>query len=786
MARQDFMSHAPTMRTTHPHSASPEGSPAEGSPAQRDESESRGSAGMRWAAAVAIAITTIGLIESLAPLDLSAVALAGVVATVLSVTVSGLREGCLTAGLLWLAALVSAATTPFTLDALTATDLIGLGGLVALVPAAFKLHDRLRATGNAKLDNEFIQRFPAAALRTDADGSLQSINGAAASLLARPGSDLIGRRLQSIVRVPSTDGQDVEIDLAALTQPTEAVVIGPSGERREVRAQAVPLDAGRTAPFAVHLQAVEPTGAAPTPGLHPRLLQSVLDASDSAVSIKLADRRYALANRAFCMRFGTTEASLLGRTSEEVFDAALAAALTTPEETVWQGGQRTTAEQWLPAPDAERHVWRDTFALLNDAGQTYAVCSVFTDLAAVSVQLDDCRRQLEAERAARREVERINTARDEFIGLVSHELRTPLNAMVGWLHVLGSGRDFGEQAMGRASAGLGRAVNQQRDLVDTLLETARALRGDLQLDPEHFDLDASVAAAVEARRELAPALRINLQRAGCVCMIKADAKRMRYVLDELLAHAAKFADVAALDLQVRLEQQADRHDLRIGFRFGDAAADAAWEPFHEPQEYAQAPAKRRRGLGIGLVLAQRIVELSGGSLSVLDRTPSELELRIGPVEPIAEAAAANAGKNSTAGSAVKLSGLRVLIVDDQADMRDVLETVLTQSGASVRSAASADEAALYYGEMASSGQIDLGILDVAMPVEDGIGLVRRIRQFEQAGALARVPMIALTAHASASMRDQALAAGFDRFLAKPVLPAELYDTILGAVGHKSV
>lgn len=781
MARQDLMSHAPTMRTTHPHNASPVVSPA-----QRDESESRGSAGMRWAAAVAIAITTIGLIESLAPLDLPAVALAGVVATVLSVTVSGLREGCLTAGLLWLAALVSTATAPFTAEPLTAADLIGLGGLVALVPAAFKLRDRLRATRNAKLDNEFIQRFPAAALRTGADGSLQSVNGAAASLLARPGSDLIGRRLQSIVRLPGTDGRDAELDLSALGQPTDAVVIGPSGERRDVRAQAVPLDAGHAAPFAVHLQSVEPPGAALAAGLHPKLLQSMLDAADSAISIKLADRRYALANRAFCMRFGTGEASLLGRTSEEVFDAALAAALTAPEEAVWQGEQRTAAEQRLPAPTAVQHVWRDTFGLLNDAGETYAVCSVFTDLAAIDAQLQDCRQQLDAERTARRDAERINTARDEFVGLVSHELRTPLNAMVGWLHVLESGRDFGEQAMGRASAGLGRAVRQQRDLVDTLLETARALRGDLQLDPKRFDLDALVASAVDARRELAPALRVNLRRAGCACMIEADEKRLRYVLDELLAHAAKFADVAALDLQVRLERLPDQCRLQVGFRFADAAADAAWEPFREPQDDAQAPAKRRRGLGIGLVLAQRIVELSGGCLGVLDGTPSELELRIGPVEPIAASAATGAGTHSTIGSAAMLSGLRVLIVDDQADMRDVLETVLTQSGASVCSAASADEAATCYVEMASSGQIDLGIFDIAMPVEDGIGLVKRLRQIEQARQLAHVPMIALTAHASPSMREQALAAGFDRFLAKPVLPAELYDTILGAVGHKSV
>lgn len=384
---------------------------------------------------------------------------------------------------------------------------------------------------------------------------------------------------------------------------------------------------------------------------------------------------------------------------------------------------------------------------------------------------------LAAERAARLAAERINARRDEFLGMVSHELRTPLNAMVGWLHVLeASQADPGGPIARRAVAGLERAVEQQRALVDTLLETARALRGDLVLARERIDLAVIADEAARARREATPALQIDVEvdRAGCT--VEADPKRLRHVLDELLAHAAKFADLGRLTMSVASWGDAS---IAVVLRFDADAAGIAWEPFRDDPSGATAPA-RRRGGGIGLVLCQRLIELSGGAVLV-DAEPVGLSVVL-PCVDVAQAAADDASARSEPARSV-FDGLDVLVVDDQPDMREVLSTILTHAGARVHGAASAAHALVRYVELAADGRLDVGVLDIAMPIEDGIVLVQRIREAERSNGWRRVPMVALTAHASKALRGQALAAGFDAFLSKPLAPAQLQSTVEQLLGR---
>lgn len=236
------------------------------------------------------------------------------------------------------------------------------------------------------------------------------------------------------------------------------------------------------------------------------------------------------------------------------------------------------------------------------------------------------RAALQSERAARIEAQRINARRDEFMGLVSHELRTPLNAMVGWLHVLESTRQSDAQVAMRALAGLNRAVRQQSTLVDTLLETARALRGDLVLAPEPFDLVAVVASSVRSRLESGAAFRVELRQAAADCLIEADARRVGDVIDEILAHAARFADLGALHVEVGRDADASRGV--VAMRFDDPGADVAWEPFAaaDPESVEASPARRRRGLSIGLVLCERLIEMTGGALSLRPGSPSGIRL----------------------------------------------------------------------------------------------------------------------------------------------------------------
>ena len=387
---------------------------------------------------------------------------------------------------------------------------------------------------------------------------------------------------------------------------------------------------------------------------------------------------------------------------------------------------------------------------------------------------------LAAERAARLAAERVNARRDEFLGMVSHELRTPLNAMVGWLHVLGASRaDPGGPIARRAIAGLERAVEQQRALVDTLLETARALRGDVVLARERIDLATIADEAARARREATPALQIDIEADRAGCAVEADPKRLRHVLDELLAHAAKFADLGRLTVSVASRGGAS---IAIVLRFDADAAGIAWEPFRDDPASGAAPA-RRRGGGIGLVLCQRLIELSGGAIQV-DTDPIGLSVVL-PCVAVAQGSADDTAARAEPARQV-FDGLDVLVVDDQPDMREVLSTILAHAGARVHGAASAAHALARYAELAADGRLDVGVLDIAMPVEDGIVLVQRIRDAERSNGWRRVPMVALTAHASKALRDQALAAGFDAFLSKPLVPAQLQSTVGQLLGRDGV
>ena len=244
--------------------------------------------------------------------------------------------------------------------------------------------------------------------------------------------------------------------------------------------------------------------------------------------------------------------------------------------------------------------------------------------------------ELAAERAARERVERVNLARDEFLGLVSHELRTPLNAMVGWLHVLESGRSFGEQAMARATAGLSRAVDQQRDLVDLLLDTARAMRGDLRLEREPVELRPLVRQSIDRLAARSAAFQVDFADGEEQGAVDADPGRIARVLDEVLAHAARFSDHGPLTLELGVQAgSTPRVCLRAGFA---APSETAWAAFRDPSD-PTVPQGRRRGLSVGLVLGRLVCELHGGSLDIDDSDAGArgIELRL-PARATADAA----------------------------------------------------------------------------------------------------------------------------------------------------
>ncbi|HVL58207.1 MAG TPA: response regulator, partial [Burkholderiaceae bacterium] len=406
-------------------------------------------------------------------------------------------------------------------------------------------------------------------------------------------------------------------------------------------------------------------------------------------------------------------------------------------------------------------------------------------------QLQSERESLVAAETARREAaEQANRAKDEFLSLVSHELRTPLNAMVGWLHVLEQSGSFGPDAVARATTGLNRAVHQQRELVDTLLEAARAIRGELKLRKSPVDLNALVARCVEAEQPAA-----QQRRQGLVARlhaarpwIEADAERLERVLRTLLAAAIKYGSEAS---QIRLAVESGAAmtvAVRIDERPAGAAASNLAQVFRAFDERQGGRLRAERQLALPFALAGQIVELHGGRIRLIDPgsgQPAALELALERVPPPPSETLAQ----DEPIDAIAFDGLSLLVVDDQSEMRDVLTTLLGQRGAHVTAVGSAREAMALYAVPKAGGRFDAAILDIAMPEEDGLSLLSRMREWEaqqQASGAEwpRLPALALTAHASSTLRDHALASGFDRFLAKPVAPVELFRTVAELIDRK--
>jgi len=373
-----------------------------------------------------------------------------------------------------------------------------------------------------------------------------------------------------------------------------------------------------------------------------------------------------------------------------------------------------------------------------------------------------------------REAEIASRAKDEFLATLSHELRTPLNAIVGWTSMLRSGR-LDPPTVQRALDALDRNIRAQVQLIDDLLDVSRIISGKLRLDIGAVDLGAVVEAAVDATRPAATAKDISIAvhvdpLAGPV---PGDADRLQQVVWNLLSNAIKFTPNGG-----RVLVQVEALEARIRLRVTDTGKGIAPEflPFiFERFRQAESPTTRAHGgLGLGLAIVRHLVDLHGGTVGAESAGEGrgstftvELPVR-GAGERIEDAAwpARSAGVAATSAPAA-LEGLRVLVVDDDADARDLLSTILTQRGAVATSTASAAEALAAW----ERGAYDVLLSDIGLPGEDGYALIRAIRARE--GQDRRIPAVALTAYARTEDRRLALQAGFQMHVAKPVQPAEL-------------
>ena len=387
---------------------------------------------------------------------------------------------------------------------------------------------------------------------------------------------------------------------------------------------------------------------------------------------------------------------------------------------------------------------------------------------------------LDREQQARSKVEEASYMKDEFLMTVSHELRTPLTAIYGWVRVL-AGRDMPRADQAKALAAIERNALAQTRLIDDLLDVSRAIAGKLRLESRAVDLPAMVRGAIETLAPAATAKRITVDATidPTLEAIPADPDRLQQIIWNLLSNAIKFTPEGG-----RIEVRAGRaDDAHVEVLVSDTGIGIAREFLpYVFDRFRQAEAGTRRrygGLGLGLAIARHLVELHGGTLGVhSDGEGRGATFRVLLPARDAAAAAAPAGRAPAQPSpdggapAARLDGIRVLIVDDERDARDLFAQILESAGARVRTSVSGSEALTQLIEEGA----DVLVSDIEMPQMDGYELLRLVRgdtRIQRRGLVS----IALTAYARAADRRRALEAGFDEHLPKPVDPQMLVATI---------
>jgi PAS domain S-box-containing protein len=392
---------------------------------------------------------------------------------------------------------------------------------------------------------------------------------------------------------------------------------------------------------------------------------------------------------------------------------------------------------------------------------------------------------IEAERHAREQAQRANLLKDEFLSVLSHELRTPLSAIQAWGHLLAAGRAQPEE-MRQAGEVIVRNTMVQRRVIDDLLDIGRIVSGRLRVEMESVDPAQIAHAALDTIRPAALARKIRIAAAleHSPTKVRADPARLQQVLWNLLSNAVKFTPEGGF---VQLIMECSEGQLRFSVTDNGKGIESHFLPrvFDRFAQGDATPSRQQGGLGLGLAIAKQLMELQGGSISAASGGAG-LGATFTVTLPLPEAgtapgvlAPAHPAWNGDTLNADRsdLSGIKVLVVDDEPDALESLSRTLTDSGATVFAARSA-EAALGIAQADSPHVL---VSDIGMPDMDGYELLRRVRALD--GIAADVPAIALTAFARPSDRMHSLRAGYIAHLVKPADLLQLLATISAAAGR---
>jgi signal transduction histidine kinase/CHASE1-domain containing sensor protein/CheY-like chemotaxis protein len=388
-------------------------------------------------------------------------------------------------------------------------------------------------------------------------------------------------------------------------------------------------------------------------------------------------------------------------------------------------------------------------------------------------------RLLKLERTAREAAEESNRLKDEFLATVSHELRTPLTAILGWARLLEDGALDASMTQ-QAVDTIWRNAKAQAQIVDDILDVSRIITGNLYIDLHPIEVAPVVQTAINVVRPTADAkgIRIEAQIDNTPAVISGDANRLQQVIWNLLSNAVKFTNSGGR-VMVKVTQANAAVEISVTDTGQGIAREFMPYVFDRFSQADSTTTRHHGGLGLGLAIARHLVEIHGGTIRAASRGVGEgatftitlplIESGVKLVEP------ASALDMSLAYASTMLSGVNVLLVDDDFDTLTLMATALSRRQANVTAVSSAGEAI----QAIRQKRPDVLVSDIAMPDEDGYGLIQKVRSLEN-GETQSIPAVAITAYAKEEDRDRALSSGFQIYLAKPIELKELVSVVARA------
>jgi len=390
----------------------------------------------------------------------------------------------------------------------------------------------------------------------------------------------------------------------------------------------------------------------------------------------------------------------------------------------------------------------------------------------------------EAESAAR-QAEESSRLKEEFLATISHELRTPLNAVLGWAHMLRSGK-MPPEAAAKAIETIERNARAQAQLIEDLLDVSRIVTGKLRMDVRPIDPATFTEAAIEAILPAAEAKGVRIVKVmdtGAIS-VPGDPGRLQQVIWNLLSNAVKFTDRGGR-VHVQLERVNSHIEIAVRDTGQGIEPDFIHHVFDRFRQADQGSTRQHGGMGLGLSIVRHLVEMHGGTVTAASEGRNKgatFTVRL-PLSPVYQLDHVDGRIHPTAEELSmplevgdRLDGTNVLIVDDEVDTRELLRAGLTSCGANITEASSAAEAF----ECISRQIPEVVISDIGMPTNDGYDFIRRLRALP-ADRGGRIPAIALTAFARSEDRLKALRAGYEMHVPKPVELTELVAVIASLI-----